>query len=524
MEEIALRFLSNVKISNSNHIKSSDSVITVKDTELFYSFNDDSLKDKKFSLCHLQRKLLDEIEVNCDNDNSDETSEVSNKPKSNQIKLIYNYSYIINSIDKLYTKINQKLYTFSYNEDEILFNNIEHFLTNQNLQSPFANIFDTNNDDNTFINKIIFDNKIKEIISFGLFIYYLQINTNLFFGFTHEDKENEQLCEYIKSIFSSLYENIILLLIYNENPKMQNYHNNNNNNIDELKCYAYVNEYYKSQFKPVNDNIANKLKDNIKTINDSIAKFAEIVVDNLYHIVETSKENFFAMNFVDELSYFERILLLLKDPTSSTYSEIKKETSKMFFIYKELIKQNTSITFPYLPSINNKYKYTLVVDLDETLVHYVEDEEKAYVQVRPFAEYFLKELSKLFEIVIFTAADEEYADIVLKELDKSGSISHRLYRKHTTQANGVFFKDLSKLGRDIKKVAIIDNSKENFILQPENGLHIKSFIGDQNDNELFMLINDLVKIVKEDKDDIRPILQEIREKMEKRYKEENKKL
>ena len=522
MEEIALRFLSNSKIYNTNHIKSSDSVITVKDTEMFSSHNDDSIKDKKFSLCHLQRKLLDEIEVNCDD--SDETSEISNKTKKHKTKLIFNFCDVINSIENLYIRINQKLNAISCNdEDEILFANINHFLTNQNQQSVFANIMDLDNEDNNNIKQIIFENKIKEIISIGLFIYYLQINANLFFGFTHEEFEKQHLCDYIKTIFASLYENIILFLIYNENPKSQTYHHDNNN-IAELKCYAYVSEYYKSQFKPVNDNIANKLKDNLKTIDDSIAKFAEIVVNNLYHIVETSNENFFAMNFVDELSYFERILLLLKDSASSTYTEIKNETFKMFSIYKTLIKQNTSIAFPYLPSINTKYKYTLVVDLDETLVHYVEDDEKAYVQVRPFAEHFLKELAKLFEIVIFTAADEEYADIVLKELDKSGAISHRLYRKHTTQANGVFFKDLSKLGRDIKKVAIIDNSKENFVLQPENGLHIKSFIGDQNDNELFLLTNDLGRIAKEDKDDIRPILEEIRQKMEKRYKEENKKL
>ena len=87
-------------------------------------------------------------------------------------------------------------------------------------------------------------------------------------------------------------------------------------------------------------------------------------------------------------------------------------------LFKNQITEN-EIKVPYLPPINNnKYKYTLVVDLDETLVHYVEEEDKAYVQVRPFADYFLNELGKYFEIVIFTAAAEDYADIVLKELDK----------------------------------------------------------------------------------------------------------
>jgi CTD small phosphatase-like protein 2 len=63
---------------------------------------------------------------------------------------------------------------------------------------------------------------------------------------------------------------------------------------------------------------------------------------------------------------------------------------------------------PYLPSKQkNTPKYTLVLDLDETLVHYVEDEESAYILIRPGAENFLEELHKLYELVIFTAATQD---------------------------------------------------------------------------------------------------------------------
>ena len=56
---------------------------------------------------------------------------------------------------------------------------------------------------------------------------------------------------------------------------------------------------------------------------------------------------------------------------------------------------------------------------------YVEEENRAYVQVRPYADYFLTEMGKYFEIVIFTAAAEDYADIVLNELDKNKSIDYK---------------------------------------------------------------------------------------------------
>lgn len=70
----------------------------------------------------------------------------------------------------------------------------------------------------------------------------------------------------------------------------------------------------------------------------------------------------------------------------------------------------------------------------------------------------------MFEIVIFTAASKDYADWILDVLDggEKKYISHRLYRHHTQYDDGVYVKDLNILGRDLKKVIIIDNIKDNF--------------------------------------------------------------
>ena len=223
-------------------------------------------------------------------------------------------------------------------------------------------------------------------------------------------------------------------------------------------------------------------------------------------------------NNYDLLSPTESSVILTR--LTSVFS-CYKEMSTCFLLYftnfKILLEKN-KVKPPFLPPLDTKkYTYTLVVDLDETLVHYIEEENRAFVQVRPYADYFLTEMGKYFEIVIFTAAAEDYADIVLNELDKNNVINFKLYRKHTEQINGIFIKDLSKLGRDISKVIIIDNNKDNFSLQPENGLHICSFVGDQNDDELYSLSEDLMKIVNSKKDDIRPIIKEIDDIMKERY-------
>lgn len=77
--------------------------------------------------------------------------------------------------------------------------------------------------------------------------------------------------------------------------------------------------------------------------------------------------------------------------------------------------------------------YTMVLDLDETLVHYEEgaDEEAGYVNIRPHTSLFLQEMSQHFNMVVFTAAQESYAQEVLKFIDPESKIfSKRFFRQH----------------------------------------------------------------------------------------------
>lgn len=87
---------------------------------------------------------------------------------------------------------------------------------------------------------------------------------------------------------------------------------------------------------------------------------------------------------------------------------------------------------PFLPS--HDMKYTLVMDLDETLVHYEDNGVTGQFYLRPYAQEFINEMSKYYEIVIFTAALQDYADWIINRLDTKNRISHRLYRHHTSNS------------------------------------------------------------------------------------------
>ena len=130
--------------------------------------------------------------------------------------------------------------------------------------------------------------------------------------------------------------------------------------------------------------------------------------------------------------------------------------------------------------------------------------------VRPYVYEFLNELSQYYEIVTFTAGTKDYADNILNLLDTNDNlIKYRLYRHHTTIMGCNVFKDLMRLGRDMSKIIIIDNLKDNFKLQPNNGLFIKTWTSDVNDNQFYDLGRILKDIVLLDVKDVRPVIEKI---------------
>mmetsp|Transcript_25117 Transcript_25117/g.17781 ORF Transcript_25117/g.17781 Transcript_25117/m.17781 type:complete len:128 (+) Transcript_25117:1813-2196(+) len=117
-------------------------------------------------------------------------------------------------------------------------------------------------------------------------------------------------------------------------------------------------------------------------------------------------------------------------------------------------------------------------------------------------------MSKYFEIVIFTAGMQEYADWVLSLYENEKCIDYRLYRHHTTLCQGFYVKDLSRIGRDLSKVIIVDNIAESFLLQPENGICIKSWYDDPNDIALNELGPFLKQVIAQNIQDVRDALGE----------------
>ena len=149
------------------------------------------------------------------------------------------------------------------------------------------------------------------------------------------------------------------------------------------------------------------------------------------------------------------------------------------------------------------YLKTLILDLDETLVHgqnipFTQTKHQKilqcklnnidttiYVKIRPGVKEFLRKMSKIYEIIIFTASVEDYAKLLIDLIDTKNFFSYKLFREQCSFENNIYIKDLKKLGRDLKDVIIIDNSPNSYIYNKENGIPISTWFDDENDRELY---------------------------------------
>ncbi|KAJ6240641.1 ctd nuclear envelope phosphatase 1 [Anaeramoeba flamelloides] len=202
-------------------------------------------------------------------------------------------------------------------------------------------------------------------------------------------------------------------------------------------------------------------------------------------------------------------------PIFETYQNVSSQDSsylEKFFnplllseIFGEKLKQKESKQTKtiYHPKLSETKKIILCLDLDETLISsafqkpedydFSCDFEDAtnrkhvvYIKKRPMLDSFLQIVSKLFEVVIFTASLQEYADPILNKLDpKNQFFSLRLYRDSCSLYCGSYVKDLRLLTKNMDSILIVDDLPCSFLFQPENALKIPAFHYFKNEKGVF---------------------------------------
>ena len=186
------------------------------------------------------------------------------------------------------------------------------------------------------------------------------------------------------------------------------------------------------------------------------------------------------------------------------YKIKKTNNDKLYIDYLK-----NKISPPFLPISNNNKNYTLVLDITNTLINikYANPQGQILIpNLRPGIFSFLNSVKPLYELVAFSSETREFSDVILNEIEKNKKFfDFKLYKDHCTLYKNRFVKDITKLGRDIRKIIIVDDDENNFVLNKENGIKIKPFLGEENNNDtsLFELKKILILFERMGLDDVR---------------------
>ena len=205
---------------------------------------------------------------------------------------------------------------------------------------------------------------------------------------------------------------------------------------------------------------------------------------------------------------------------------------------KKTIETKNSNSNIYKNNIENKNenKKILVIDLDETLIHTsfqiiknpdlkveldsntnnkkntaennnsnadasISKKVEAYIRIRPGVDKFLSQMSKYYDIYVYSASSKNYLNTIIKNIDKNNIIKQCYcrddcimyvedYEEDFDKPNNKYkyIKDLKKINKELRNIVFIDNNVISFKLQEKNGIPIKSWFDDYEDIELYKLI------------------------------------
>ena len=358
-------------------------------------------------------------------------------------------------------------------------------------------------------------------------------------------KSFNQTAILFKTIFNIIHTNFLIFASYLITNNQMNINKFNQKHLENLISIIDQDLKVKLNKREMNDyDILQLITNNSKNINN----YYKMVIDNIYGQYYLSNNNNIrfpqCLNNENKSNLTEDELLNIK--SSFFFDSYRLLTNynfedlyKFFNIYlnkkRNLIKNQklennfidnnnisnrnskriklniieNKIEKYLLPKIKSNYKYSLVLDLDETLICIKRDNNNNKIKhnkfnnlmtliLRPGLLDFLHKMKKLYELILFSLGTSEYVSPIIKNIEKKEKFfEHILYREHVTyDDNGNFFKNLNLLNRDVKNILIVDDNSKNFKYHKSNGICIKPFYGDLNNDKITLKIlgNILFKI------------------------------
>ena len=309
----------------------------------------------------------------------------------------------------------------------------------------------------------------------------------------------------LKAIMNILHENYLIIIKY----FLHIYNINNLENLNELwidKLKKIIEAELKMNFSSQDmneDSITSFIYDTIKNLNN----YYEMIIDNLY-ITKTEKNEYIFPNCLklkeNAINQKEKINII-----SLFFSQVNKsldsytfDNMKLFFYlylnnqnYDKNEKQNSKMNKYYLSPGKQRYKYTIMINLDETLLY----NDNNIIILRPNLFNFLSMIKKMYEIIAFSFDTNSNIDKALTLIEsKSKYFDYTLYSDQLTiNNNGQLIKDINNLGRDLKNIIVIDSKMHIHKKYKNNLILIKGFYGDvSKDINLLKILGYILQNIK----------------------------
>ena len=436
------RNANNIFLSNNNNANSAYKIVEIKLDDLIF----------------IEGRLNDIILALNDNKNIFDIDAVN---ESVEFFVFYFHSSLKNKLPLFFNELNRIVIKSAFNLNLFVIILTYHLSLNSSMLGTV----------------IILLKKMYELLKMNLFLFIRKIQ--LYYGddFCRKNDTYFRTANYFlgKNGLSNVYENEIINLV-------------NKNCVSIVNDISNILNYYKT--------INNSYYSDFQNIYLNISRMNEQDINNYFYnyLFSTNKENVAAQQRINKFDYSRdnienskiydnnnsnnNINNIINNTTFNNQNQnysFRQEGEENEQLLNNIIlsyKRNKELP-PFLKNKNQK-KYTLILDLEDTLINIsITNDKKIIIQPRPGLISFLTGVKPFYEIITFSKLSKNYSESIIRLIEGDKKLfDYNLHRNHCSLIGKNFVKDISRIGRDIKTIIMVDDLAENLKDHIDNGILI----------------------------------------------------
>ena len=388
----------------------------------------------------------------------------SNNGESNNINLD-NLTYIEGLLNNILQKLYSNQNIFDINAKNECFQFLKYY-KQSSLFNKFPLFFSSNK------NQLV----IKSAINLHLFIVLITYNLS------SNQIMLSKVIHLLKNIYYLLKTNLFLII-----HQIESTNNEYNNDIHFQTCNIFLNQKGFNYFNE--DDKINLINNNCVSIVNALK-----IILNLYQSMNNKhflnlKNIYLNISRITEqdiYNYFYSSIAIDNDNNNNRYIIYQKEQEEdENFIEKIIFSYKLNKAIPPFLKHKCKKRFTIVLDLEDTLLNIkMTDTRKLILNLRPGLISFLSGIKPYYEIISFSKFSKSYSNTIINYIQQGRKLfDANLYREHCTLIGRKFVKDISRIGRDMKHIIMVDDLPENLEKFKANGILILPYEGEEQNKD-----------------------------------------